>query len=651
MLALGVMAGIGWAGHFVLEKLERRQSRQLAAAAAQNLVEGRVREAQMALETATRLDPGNTRALRLLAQVQGAQGSGAEALETMGRLAGTGGLTRRDLFDYFALAMREEEFAVARRVADAAANGDDRAKRHLLLARLEMRANKPAEAERELREAAAVDRSGRARLELAKFLLGRGLTPETKAEVLESLRDLSQRPDALGAEALTLGLSTGVVPLVEREGWITALRSQSAVGDSQRLAADRAEAQLHPGKKGEVARNAARRLAGRPLLVRVEALAWAMDIGENQTALEFVEPAEALEDAGVFTMWLTALDRAGNASGAPALFEKSRTPLPAWLLGLFQARALREQGQAERGREACEQALDQARANPLDFRCAVVFLGAFGDQAQFESALREALVQDPGQRQSILSAVMPAVFLRREAASTLRVYEIAAEEEGGFPDPVLQNERDHLALLLGRAVDLESVAQRSREHPANFVFRATHALALLRENRGEEALQLLENCEPDVVVAALLPRQKVVVIAALAANGRVEEAKFFARQIPSQALFREESALLTEQFAKAAAAPRIPNSTAGFRPKPKPAEEAAPALEGIPNPTQKAIEEALQNLETDTDAPADSTQRAIAEALESVGEGTPATIDATQKILQEARKEVQEAAASGEAKK
>jgi hypothetical protein len=484
---------------------------------------------------------------------------------------------------------------------------------------------------------------------LAKFLLGRSFTPEIITEVLESLRGLSQRPDALGAEALTLGLSTGVVPLVEREGWITALRSHRVAGDPQRLVADRAEAHLHPGKKSEVARNAARRLAGRPLPVRAEAMAWALEIGENHTALEFVEPAEAVGDAGVFTLWLTALDRAGNASGAPALLEKSRTPPPAWLLGLFQARALREQGQAERGREACEQALDMARANPSDLLCALVFLGAFGDQAQFESALREALAQTPGQHLAILRAVEPAVFQRREAASTLRVYEIAAPEEGGFSDPVLQNQRDHLALLSGRAVDLESVAKRSHEHPANFDFRATHALALLRENRPEEALQVLEDCEPDVVVAALPPRQKVVVIAALAANGQEAEAKFFARQIPSHALFREESALLTGQFEKAAAAPRIPNSTAGFRPKPKPAEEPAP-LEGIPNPTQKAIEEALQNLETG-DAPADSTQRAIAEALETMGQGTPATIDTTQKILQEARKEAQEAAASGEAKK
>jgi uncharacterized protein HemY len=172
----------------------------------------------MPLETAVRLGPENARALRMLAALQRAGAGGAEALRTMQRLAKTGAMTSTDFLAYFSLALDEEEFGLARRLADEASKGGGSAMRHRLLARVAVRAGDPGLAERELRQAAAVDGTGRSRLELARVLVSRELAPATRLEVLEMLRAVSFRPDSNGAEALVLGLCNGLVPLVEVDG-------------------------------------------------------------------------------------------------------------------------------------------------------------------------------------------------------------------------------------------------------------------------------------------------------------------------------------------------------------------------------------------------------------------------------------------------
>ena len=217
---------------------------------------------------------------------------------------------------------------------------------------------------------------------------------------------------------------------------------------------------------------------------------------------------------------------------------------------------------------------------------------------------------------------MPGVSRHRDAGALLQVLEIGAPATGASASPLLQNEIDHLALLAGRPVDVEAVEQRSREHPENFAFRATLSLALLRDGYPEEAMQVLQDCKPDVHMATLPRRQKAVVVAVFAANGLEKEARFHAASMPPSSLLEQEVRLIAGHLEQnPASARRIPDSTARVRPKAKPAEESAPPLEGFPNPTQKAITEALE------DADSSGTQ----------------VLDATRKILLEAKKEAEDA--------
>lgn len=154
-----------------------------------------------------------------------------------------------------------------------------------------------------------------------------------------------------------------------------------------------------------------------------------------------------------------------------------------------------------------------------------------------------------------MRVVVPAVAARQDAARTRRVYEIASSMPGASEDLVVMNDMDFLSLVLGQSVDVRKLAERSRANPRDFALRATHAMGLLRAGEAKQALQELENCEPDVHVASLSPQHKAVVAAALALNGRTPEAQAVASTIPPLTLSKQEADYLLSIFRPPPATP------------------------------------------------------------------------------------------------
>ena len=544
LLLVVAVLGVGAGGALWAKgKLERRQSRKLTTMATEYLREGKGEEARMGLQAALRLDPRNAEALRLEARLRLAEGANAEALDALRQLTESGQLGFEDLTLYATLAAREGDTALADRLVNSAAAGGNAVLRHLLRAQVKAAGNDPAGAEKELREAVALDESGEAGFFLARFLMSRRLNAETAPEVLDLLKKFSGRPDRLGAEALAQGLSAGVVPPEELEGWISALRSHPEVNAQGLLLADGVEIRLRPATKSQVVGRMAARLQGKPLAERVQGMAMAMQVGEPQTASSLVEPAEAAGEVGIFSIWLDALGLQNRWAEILEALGREGQPLPEVLKGLYTGRALVAQGKTAEGRRAYGNALEAAFPKREEFLVAVAYLGRVGEDDLFEQGLRKAL-EDPDGRAEVMRAVVPSVAGRLDATRTRRVYEIAASMPGGGEDVVLKNDMDYLALMVGQPVDLAIIGERSRANPRDFALRVTHALALLRSGNAKQALQELENCEPDVHVATLSPQHKAVVAAALALNGRAPEAQAVAMSIPPMSLSKQEAEFL-----------------------------------------------------------------------------------------------------------
>lgn len=552
-------------GLWAVGKFERRQSRKLTEMAANYLQEGKAEEARMGLETALRLDPRNAKALRMLAGLRRAQGEEAGALDAMRRLAESGQMSLDDLVNYAMMAARAGDIVLAERLANNAGRGGNTALRHMIRAELGAAKNDPEAVEKELRAAAEADESGRSKLALARFLVQRRLNAKTAPEVLAMMRGLSSRNDNLGAEAIGMILAAGLVPSSEAEGLVKTIREHPATNPRLLLLADTTEVALKPQQKAEVARRTAERLKGAPLDQRVEAMMWAMRLGEPATASALITPEEAAKEARVFSLWLDSLAQQNRWPEITAQLSKAGTPLPEYLRGLYAGRALVAAGRGNEGRAEYAKALQTAYPKREEFIQAVAYLGTAGEEDLFEQGLRKAL-ENSDDAQVAMRAVVPAVASRRDAAQTLKVYEIAASAPALKNDPTLQNDIDYLSLILGRPVDARAIAQRSESNPRDFAFRITHALSLLKAGDGRRALEVLENCEPDVHVVTLPPHQKAIVAAAMASAGKQTEALQVAYQIAPMAVSEQEAVFLVEKLGVAKPPAPSPEST----PKPTP---------------------------------------------------------------------------------
>jgi Tfp pilus assembly protein PilF len=564
-VVLALIGGLVGGGLWAVGKIERRQSRKLTEMAANYLQEGKAEEARMGLETALSLDPRNAKALRMLAGLRRAQGADAGALDAMRRLAESGQMSLDDLVIYTQMAARAGDLALAERLANSAGSGGNTVLRHMLRAELGAAKNDPEAVEKELRAAAEADESGQSKLALARFLIQRRLNAKTAPEVLAMLRRLSSRNDALGAEATGMILTAGLVPQSEAEVLVKTIRQHPATNPGLLLLADTTEVTLKPDQKGEVVRRTAERLKGAPVGQRVEAMVWAMRLGEPATASTLLTPEEAAKEARIFSVWLDSLAQQNRWAEITAQLSKEGTPLPAYLRGLYAGRALVAAGQGNEGRAEYAKALQAASPKREEFLQALAYLGAAGEEGLFEQGLRKAL-EKPDDAQAVMRAVVPAVASRRDAVQTLKVYEIAASAPVLKNDLTLQNDIDYLALMLGRPVDVAAIAQRSESNPRDFAFRVTYALSLLKAGDGRKALEVLESCEPDVHVVALPPHQKAIVAAAMASAGKQKEALQVAYQIAPMSVSEQEAAFLIEKLGVAKTPAPTPEPTAAPKP-------------------------------------------------------------------------------------
>ena len=542
-MVLVLIGGIIWAGFVFVGKVERRQTRKLVELAEGYLKEGKITQARMGVETALRLNPANAEALRMQANFHFAEGEQGEAFLAMSRLADSGQLSFSELLTYVTLAARQGYTTLSDQWLDSVARRLNPVSQHLLRAQANDAMNNTEEAEKEMRAAWTLDPMGEPSLVLARFLLTRRRTPETEQEILALLKKTSISNESLGVEALVIGLSSQVVPISERDWWISALRNHPLANESGLLVADAAEMSLRPTMKTEVVGRMAERLSGRSLAERVQGMVLAMQAGESKTAAGLLNPEEAAASAEALPIWLDALALQNRWSEILEVLSRSQLALPEYLKRLYTGRALKETGKPVMSREAFEAALEVTQSKMGEYIMVLAYLAFLEENELLERALRQGL-EDPKNRDVVLRAVVVAVSVWRDAARTQRIYKIAAAMPQSEGDLALQNDLDYHSILLGQPVDLRTLAERSHANPRDFALRVTHALALLKAENAKQAFAELDQCEPGIYVETLPPPQMAVVAAATALNGRMSEAQALARLIPPGSLLKQESEFL-----------------------------------------------------------------------------------------------------------
>lgn len=544
LVALVVLAGAAYGVKWAWGKVENRRSLAMVQMAQGYLKEGKATEARMCLETALRLQPAQASALQTLARLQTQTGEAAAALQTWQKLAETGKITLPDLSIYASLAITQGDRALAERLANAVAAGGGGALSHRLKAELLLKQDNVAGAEEELRKAVAADATMDSKAALMNFLLERRWNAETSPEIQSLIGEMIDREDTLGLQALLTAISRGFVPADQLPARVEALRRHPAASERGRLVADSLAVRLNPSIKPSVVQNLVARNQNAPLEERTLALAWLLENAAPAEGVHLITREEALTNARSFLVWIDALSAAGDRGRVLEILDAENLPVSKTTRRLFRGRTLAFSGRQPEADAEFQSAFDESRVQGGDvFLETLSYLNLAGRQDLFEEGAAIAL-EDPSKAVSSFRRLLPSVMTARDASRTRRIYAIAARSPALSQDLTLQNDISFLDLLLGNPVDPREIAFRSEANPRDFSLRATHALAQLKAGRAKDALQTLEDCEPDVHVATLPPHHKAIVACALAANGKRQEALSIMGTVPPTGLSVQEVAFV-----------------------------------------------------------------------------------------------------------
>ena len=622
LILLGVI-GLVAALYFGYRQLKKRQISRLDQQAIAYLQQGKVKEAQMSLQTALRLNTADPVALRLLARLQETLGKEVGGLQAYQELARSGKMRIADLAPFAMLAERQGNAQLADRLAEAAAKSSP-ILGHLIRADLLKQRKQPAKAAEELRlaikeseaplvppqvdsakstaAATASDKNSSkspvmdptvvakmmtemgdsARMGLIDLLLRNGgaIHPgdpaKATAESLLLLKVLANRNNNAAAQALATGLRAGVIPPAEQGAWIERLRSHPKATTEMLLLADVAAIQHDPTDKVVVASAMIERAKKQAPGQRLTVAQVLLQLNEPALVSNLISRDEAMKNPAAFLIWMQAKVRAANHGEVIKALELPANPLPPHLRDLYLAAELKSDHQDAKAETAFQKALADhvihGKKGPEQAET-LIFLSAAEEQSLVEQGLR-ALLAEPANAEATLNTVAAGVQRQRDSAKMLRIMELASATPTLAGNVRVANELAYLRLVMGKPVEMRDLVARREANPNEFAFRVTESLALVQAGKNAKALEVLESIEADVDASKLPPRQLAILAMAMALNGDKEKATHILSHVRPDMLSRQEVTLIQQKAPMAA-----PNPSTSLK---------STALGGATDDTQKA---------------------------------------------------------------
>jgi len=205
-------------------------------------------------------------------------------------------------------------------------------------------------------------------------------------------------------------------------------------------------------------------------------------------------------------------------------------------------------GRSEEAEPLFLSVFEQSQGDKRKFLRCLAFLSTSRQNDLFEKGVKKEL-SDPTHAADSFKALLPSIYLQRDSAVALRFYELASETSPQLAtDMAMQNDLLYLKILMGQQQAAEKLAALSRANPMDRSLRITHAFAVLKSGDPLDALKILEASEQGIAASSLLPHEKAVVAAILAANDRTKDAELVARMVQPNQLSVQEIQLVQNSF-------------------------------------------------------------------------------------------------------
>ncbi len=334
------------------------------------------------------------------------------------------------------------------------------------------------------------------------------------------------------------------------------LAKKSTALAADRVAAARLEvSRLPAGEQAEAIRSKANELAkdlaAMPALVR-----WCLE-NERGIALLDLPETSFLADPAVFSARLQVLLETERYSEAKAFLAKAPAGFPESVAGSLTAVFLKIEGRSSESVSAWRRVLDRASSLQVYSDCLSILRVAerFGEEEVAENVVK-VIVAMPGNRlppSESLEFLEPR-FAERQG-EWLAFWRGLLRFRGN--DPIAGEQVAFLELGVSGGIDpqvnIERTGKALQRYPSVPRFRATHALWLLRENRNQEAMDVLRDSEINWNEAD--PQARTAYIIALLRLGARSDAESLARSIPWQKIGPVRRSILQALLTEAAGSP------------------------------------------------------------------------------------------------
>jgi tetratricopeptide (TPR) repeat protein len=531
---------------------------------------------------AYRLQPSEPHAIRAVGRLLSRAGQG-EALEFWKKLREIAPLTREDLRDEARVALRVNDPARADEAAGElleAKEGGASPTDWLIATEVQLRKHSFDQAQRLAEKVLASPKANQreqlqANVALDNIARTAGPTSTIDiAKVNERIVALSKGDDDVSLDALTFLAARATAapaeskPPLPIEQLIESINHHPlAKAPHQLLAAD-LEISQHREHRDEILRRTIEHWKGGNNESLTALAAWLYRNGEQQRLVEAISLDRALQTRELFLQYVDALAALGRWDEIRRIIESERFPLDPVIEHMYLARCFAQQGQENGAENNWQRALEDA-AGDLN---KLLTLGEYAEKNGAErvatTAFEAAAEANPKSRQ----AQQGRLRIAYSARDTKRVHVLLQEMLKIWPnDTAIQNDEAYIHLLLmnggttsvssqtpaspspisnlpssseAEAVDaIVKLAEKMvRDEPASLPHRTLLALALLKQNRAQNALAVYANLKvPNNAVSA---SAVAVHASVLASTGRKDEARAEIAKIPSNRLLPEEAVMV-----------------------------------------------------------------------------------------------------------
>ena len=548
---------------------------------------------------AYRLQASEPDAIRAVGRLLSRAGQG-EALEFWKNLRTIAPLTREDLRDEARVALRVNDNAradgAASELLEAKEGGGPSPTDWLIAADVQLRKHAFDQAQGLAEKVLASPKANRreqlqANMALDNIARNAGPTSSIDiAKIDERIVALSKGDDDVSLDALTFlaaraaAAPTESKPPLPIDQLIESInRHPLAKAPHQLLAADLEIAQ-HRDQRDEILRRTIEHWKGGNNESLTALAAWLYRNGEQQRFVEAISLDRALQTRELFLQYVDALAALSRWDEIRRIIESERFPLDPVIEHMYLARCFQQQGQENGAENNWQRALEDA-AGDLN---KLLMLGEYAEKNGAErvatTAFEAAAVANPKSRQ----AQQGRLRIAYSARDTKRVHTLLQEMLKIWPnDTAIQNDEAyiHLLLIIGGTTSVSSQTPASnpprsaspiravgssepeansnpessseaeavdaivklaekmvRDEPASLPHRTLLALALMKQNRAQDALAVYANLKvPSNAVSA---SAVAVHASVLAATGRKDEARAEIAKVPSIRLLPEEAMMV-----------------------------------------------------------------------------------------------------------